>query len=69
MAESAWSFLPKRALPEIVRVADRPRNRGPVPREPQRAVRHHRTIFISDVHLGTRGCKAEALVDYLNRNQ
>jgi UDP-2,3-diacylglucosamine pyrophosphatase LpxH len=69
MAESAWSFLPKRALPEIVRLADRPRSRGPVPREPQRAVRHHRTIFISDVHLGTRGCKAEALVDFLNRNQ
>ncbi|MDB5740013.1 MAG: hypothetical protein JWP16_1053, partial [Alphaproteobacteria bacterium] len=21
----------------------------------------HRTIFISDTHLGTRGCKAEAL--------
>jgi UDP-2,3-diacylglucosamine pyrophosphatase LpxH len=69
MAESAWSFLPKRALPEIVRLADRPRSRGPIPREPQRAVRHHRTIFISDVHLGTRGCKAEALVDFLNRNQ
>jgi UDP-2,3-diacylglucosamine pyrophosphatase LpxH len=25
----------------------------------------HRTIFISDVHLGTRGCKAEALADFL----
>ena len=23
--------------------------------------RSHRTIFISDTHLGTRGCKAEAL--------
>ena len=69
MAEFARSFLRKRALPEIVGLADRPRRRAPVPREPQRAVRHHRTIFISDVHLGTRGCKAETLADFLNRNQ
>jgi len=25
----------------------------------------HRTVWISDVHLGTRGCKAEMLVDFL----
>ncbi len=30
--------------------------------------RYHRTIFISDVHLGTRGCKAEMLVDFLSKN-
>ena len=30
--------------------------------------RHHRTIFISDTHLGTRGCKAEMLADFLARN-
>jgi UDP-2,3-diacylglucosamine pyrophosphatase LpxH len=30
--------------------------------------RNHRTIFISDVHLGTRACKAEALADFLARN-
>jgi len=69
MAEFAWSFLRKRALPEIARLSERSRRRGPVPREPQRAIRHHRTIFVSDIHLGTRGCKAEALVDFLNRNQ
>ncbi len=28
----------------------------------------HRTIFISDTHLGTRGCKAEALADFLSHN-
>jgi UDP-2,3-diacylglucosamine pyrophosphatase LpxH len=28
----------------------------------------HRTIFISDVHLGTRGCKADLLADFLARN-
>ena len=39
-----------------------------VPREPLRPMRRHRTIFISDVHLGTRGCKAELLADFLVRN-
>jgi UDP-2,3-diacylglucosamine pyrophosphatase LpxH len=28
----------------------------------------HRTIFVSDTHLGTRGCKAEALADFLAHN-
>jgi UDP-2,3-diacylglucosamine pyrophosphatase LpxH len=28
----------------------------------------HRTIFISDIHLGTRGCKAEMLADFLASN-
>jgi UDP-2,3-diacylglucosamine pyrophosphatase LpxH len=37
----------------------------PVSRRP---IRHHRTLFISDVHLGTRGCKAEILLDFLARN-
>ena len=31
-------------------------------------VRLHRTIFISDVHLGTPGCKAELLADFLAHN-
>jgi UDP-2,3-diacylglucosamine pyrophosphatase LpxH len=34
-----------------------------------RPFRNHRTIFISDTHLGTRGCKAEALADFLAHNQ
>jgi UDP-2,3-diacylglucosamine pyrophosphatase LpxH len=33
-----------------------------------RPQRHHRTIFISDVHLGTRACKAELLADFLAHN-
>ena len=33
-----------------------------------RPLRSHRTIFISDTHLGTRGCKAEALADFLAHN-
>jgi len=31
-------------------------------------MRRHRTIFISDVHLGTPGCKAELLADFLTHN-
>jgi UDP-2,3-diacylglucosamine pyrophosphatase LpxH len=27
--------------------------------------RRYRTIFISDIHLGTRGCKADCLLDFL----
>lgn len=28
----------------------------------------YRTIFLSDIHLGTRGCRAEALLEFLDRN-
>ncbi|WP_226825937.1 MULTISPECIES: UDP-2,3-diacylglucosamine diphosphatase [Acidithiobacillus] len=29
---------------------------------------HYRSIFLSDVHLGTRGCQAESLLDFLRHN-
>jgi len=29
--------------------------------------RRYRTIFISDIHLGTRGCKADCLLDFLHQ--
>ncbi len=35
------------------------------PHEPNR----YRTLFISDVHLGTRGCQAELLLDFLKHNE
>jgi UDP-2,3-diacylglucosamine pyrophosphatase LpxH len=34
-----------------------------------RTVKRHQTIFISDTHLGTRGCKADRLADFLRRNE
>lgn len=34
-----------------------------------RDVKQHRSIWISDVHLGTRGCKAEYLLDFLKHNE
>src|SRR5580692_11734702 len=32
-------------------------------------VRTYRTIWISDVHLGTRGCKADFLLDFLRSTE
>jgi UDP-2,3-diacylglucosamine pyrophosphatase LpxH len=29
---------------------------------------HYKTIFISDIHLGSKGCKADILVDFLKNN-
>jgi UDP-2,3-diacylglucosamine pyrophosphatase LpxH len=31
--------------------------------------RHYRAVFVSDVHLGTRGCKADLLLDFLNETE
>ena len=31
--------------------------------------RHYRTIWISDIHLGTRGCKADFLLDFLRHTE
>jgi UDP-2,3-diacylglucosamine pyrophosphatase LpxH len=62
MAEVAWfenalgSFpLPRPAAPAVTAIDTA-------------KYRRHRTIFISDTHLGTRGCKAEALADFLAHN-
>jgi len=31
-------------------------------------IRRYRTIFLSDLHLGTRGCQAELILDFLRHN-
>jgi UDP-2,3-diacylglucosamine pyrophosphatase LpxH len=31
--------------------------------------RRYRSIWISDIHLGTRGCKADFLLDFLKHNE
>jgi UDP-2,3-diacylglucosamine pyrophosphatase LpxH len=33
------------------------------------AAARYRSIFISDIHLGTRGCKAEFLLDFLRETE
>lgn len=35
-------------------------------REPDKT--HYRTIFLSDIHLGTRGCQADRLLDFLKHH-
>ncbi len=36
---------------------------------PHSRPRVHRTIFLSDIHLGSRGCQADALLDFLRVNE
>ncbi len=54
-----------RGIADITAIADFIHSR---PTIPERIVerRRFRTIWISDVHLGTRGCNAEMLVDFLD---
>ena len=33
-----------------------------------RSKTHYRTIFLSDIHLGTKGCQAELLLDFLKQH-
>lgn len=40
----------------------------PADREESPSPRRWRTLWISDLHLGTRDCKAEFLLDFLHRN-
>ncbi|RYE02052.1 MAG: UDP-2,3-diacylglucosamine diphosphatase [Sphingomonadales bacterium] len=37
-----------------------------IPEKPVMERRRYRTIWISDVHLGTRGCNADMLIDFLD---
>ena len=70
MAETAWSanlFLRLDPAATGLRKGSSPLHPAQYS-IPKRAVRHHRTMFISDVHLGTRGCKAELLTDFLVHN-
>jgi len=39
------------------------------PIAPNDAHNRYRTIWLSDIHLGTRGCKAEYLIDFLRHNE
>ena len=68
MAETAWSISAYvRSVPASH--DRRKRASSQPPRAPKtRPFRHHRTIFISDTHLGTRGCKADMLADFLSHN-
>jgi UDP-2,3-diacylglucosamine pyrophosphatase LpxH len=42
------------------------RDAAPMIPEPEGGRRRYRTIWISDIHLGTRGCNAAMLIDFLD---
>lgn len=52
--DSLGSLVPQLLLPDVPEAADEEGGR-----------RRYRSIFISDLHLGTPGCQAEALLDFL----
>jgi len=47
----------------------RPSEPPPAPAEPDGPHTRYRTIFISDIHLGTRGCRADLLLEFLRRTE
>jgi UDP-2,3-diacylglucosamine pyrophosphatase LpxH len=57
---SAGAIDPRLALPSFEANAE-------APDEPPS--QRYRAIFISDIHLGTRGCKASFLLDFLRHNE
>ena len=57
--------LPK-DLTEFTKVAGFPPVEASVPERTVGERRKFRTIWISDVHLGTKGCNAELLIDFLD---
>ncbi len=70
MAETAWtpSAYSRTEPPETSRRKPAPPRSRFTPYPHRHHPRRHRTIFISDTHLGTRGCKAELLADFLSKN-
>jgi UDP-2,3-diacylglucosamine pyrophosphatase LpxH len=42
---------------------------GTIPMTARTEAKHHRAIFLSDIHLGTRGCQAELLIDFLKYHE
>nr|WP_089218159.1 UDP-2,3-diacylglucosamine diphosphatase [Sphingomonas laterariae] len=56
------------AIARIAAIADLPELREPPFAHPERdgERRRFRTIWVSDIHLGTRGCNADLLIDFLD---
>nr|WP_197489878.1 UDP-2,3-diacylglucosamine diphosphatase [Erythrobacter neustonensis] len=55
-----------RSDPMADRIARLPRRPSRRPEPIDAARRRYRTVWISDVHLGTKGCNAELLIDFLD---
>ena len=65
MADQPGSDLPGN-FAELTNVAAFPPRELAVPEPTEGERRKFRTIWISDVHLGTKGCNAELLIDFLD---
>lgn len=50
----------------IARLPEPDRHGPAIPERSPEGRRKYRTIWISDVHLGTKGCNAELLIDFLD---
>ena len=48
------------AIPMLAPANNAPRGNGP---------RQFRTLFLSDIHLGRRGCQAVELIDFLRQHE
>ncbi len=53
-------------LADVADLFDFTHSRPHRPEEPVGERRRYRTVWISDVHLGTRGCNADMLIDFLD---
>ncbi|WP_374407180.1 UDP-2,3-diacylglucosamine diphosphatase [Pelagerythrobacter sp.] len=53
-------------LADLANVASFPPVRSAIPEPEGGERRRYRTIWISDVHLGTKGCNAQLLIDFLD---
>jgi UDP-2,3-diacylglucosamine pyrophosphatase LpxH len=67
-AHAMWRESRRFARMSRTMLKSRPRSEPIVTPFP-RQVTTHRTLFISDTHLGTRGCKARQLADFLTHNE
>ncbi|MFN9030712.1 MAG: UDP-2,3-diacylglucosamine diphosphatase [Betaproteobacteria bacterium] len=64
--QAAPSVLAPTATPAPISAPARP---AMSPARDDTAARRYRAIFVSDTHLGTRGCKAEHLLDFLRHHE
>jgi UDP-2,3-diacylglucosamine pyrophosphatase LpxH len=58
-----------RSADSVAGRSDRSPAEAPSPSASEPPVQRYRAIFLSDIHLGTPGCKAEHLLDFLRHNE
>ena len=68
LPEPGAQGAPNRVATEV-REAPKPRSGAGSARPAPEGIHHYRAIFLSDIHLGTPGCKAGHLLDFLRHNE